>query len=200
MAYETEVKYYIPDLDVMLDMLDDPEIKRTRRRVFERNTRFDDEARTLSERGIVLRLREDDRIRLTFKEAFPGSPTAYALTRIEFETEVSNFHDMYAILRRLGYHPFWEYEKFRTTYEFNETEIVLDELPFGNFIEIEGNTPQEIAFAAIKLGLMGEKAFKDSYADLFARVKTAMQLNFDDLTFKNFQGIEVPGKIFTSDE
>ena len=199
MAYETEVKYYIPDLDVMLDMLDDPEIKRTRRRVFERNFRYDDNARSLSERGIVLRLREDDRIRLTYKEPAPPSG-AYALSRLEYETEVSDMNEMSAILDGLGFRHYWVYEKFRTTHEFNGTEIVLDELPFGNFIEIEGNTPQEIAFAAIKLGLMGEKAFKDSYADLFARVKTAMQLNFDDLTFKNFQGIEVPGKIFTSDE
>jgi len=30
------------------------------------------------------------------------------------------------------------YEKYRTTFTIGSLEVVLDELPYGNFVEIEG--------------------------------------------------------------
>ncbi len=45
---------------------------------------------------------------------------------------------MEAILARLGFFPALVYEKRRETWTLGKTEIVIDELPFGLFMEIEG--------------------------------------------------------------
>ena len=31
------------------------------------------------------------------------------------------------------------YEKYREAFDLNDLEIVLDEMPYGNFVELEGN-------------------------------------------------------------
>jgi len=46
---------------------------------------------------------------------------------------------MRSILERLGFVPVLIYEKRRETWLTNGVEIVLDELPFGLFMEIEGD-------------------------------------------------------------
>ncbi len=58
--------------------------------------------------------------------------------QIEHETEVSNAEELEKIIESLGFHKFVVYEKRRKTWNFRAVEIVLDELPFGEFMEIEG--------------------------------------------------------------
>ena len=85
----------------------------------------------------VLRLRRvGARAILTFKERLPGSsPIKHQL---EDETTVGDPDAMDAILESLGLNPTIIYEKRRERWQLGETEIVLDELPFGLFMEIEG--------------------------------------------------------------
>ena len=54
------------------------------------------------------------------------------------------------ILEALGYYPALVYEKRRETWRLGETEIVVDELPFGLFMEIEG---AEKSIKELKTGL-----------------------------------------------
>ena len=61
--------------------------------------------------------------------------------RFEAEVVVSDFETMDVILRRLGYVVSLIYEKYRATYTLGDAEIVLDELPYGNFTEIEADEP-----------------------------------------------------------
>lgn len=91
----------------------------------------------LDPRRRVLRLRrKTSRALLTFKEREP-SPSAIKRQREE-ETEVSDAEALVAILEALGYRPALVYEKRRTTWRVGGVEVVLDELPFGLFLEIEG--------------------------------------------------------------
>jgi adenylate cyclase, class 2 len=85
----------------------------------------------------VLRLRRiGNRGVLTFKESLP---TRFDIKlRREDETRVGDPDAMELILEALGFAPALVYEKRRVTWRLGPTEIVIDELPFGLFMEIEG--------------------------------------------------------------
>ena len=72
--------------------------------------------------------------------------------------------------------------------------MVLDELPYGFFCEIEGPNGEAIHAAAEKLGLDWEKRITASYADLFKRLQAARNLKIRDLTFADFEGIAFQAK------
>lgn len=191
---ETEVKLYVPDLGAVEKRLQAVGAQVIAPRVFERNVRYNDASGGLVSSGQVLRLRQDTRVRLTYKgqgAVLAGS----ALTRFEAEVEVSDFDAMQAILTRLGYTPYMVYEKYRTTYALSGTEVVLDELPYGNFVEIEGE-PEVIETVIARLDLTGARRYPRSYAALFDSVRHHLGLAFTDLTFANFSGIEVPARAF----
>ena len=85
----------------------------------------------------VLRLRRKGvRAVFTFKER--DTSGAFIKRQREEETEVSDAAALAAILEALGYRPALVYEKRRETWHVGGAEVVLDELPFGLFVEIEG--------------------------------------------------------------
>ena len=85
----------------------------------------------------VLRLRRvDGRATLTFKKRIPGD-SAIKHQR-EDDTAVADPEAMEAILDALGFAPALVYEKRRQTWVLGKTEIVVDVLPFGLFMESEG--------------------------------------------------------------
>jgi adenylate cyclase class 2 len=191
---ETEVKIYTPDLSTVVARIIAVGASLVSERVYERNIRYENTGETLTASGIVVRLRQDTRARLTYKAPYEGGPEGVT-TRFEAEVTVDNFDTMDVILQRLGYHPHVVYEKYRTTYGLGEVEITLDEMPYGNFIEIEGPAPA-IEATLNRLGLQKEPRFLESYMVLFDRVKEALALAVHDLTFENFQGVIVPPDVF----
>ncbi len=194
---ETEVKIYTPDLRAITDALARIGAVRVKERVYERNVRYDDAGETLTPAGIVVRLRQDTHARLTVK-APPDAGADLAdnvRTRFEAEVTVDDFDTMDVILQRLGYHPHVVYEKYRTTYAYGEAEIVLDEMPFGNFIEVEG-PPDAIERTLAALGLAHAPRILSSYMVLFDRIKAALGLHMHDLTFANFEGVDIPPGAF----
>ena len=195
MNTEIEAKLYWPELETVAQRLVDAQALLTAPRVFERNVRYENAAQTLSSNGIVVRLREDNRVRLTYKG--PGTVAHGIMSRFEAEVEVSNFDMMSLILEHLGYHPHMIYEKYRTTYELDSAEIVLDEMPYGNFVEIEGDAAV-IEQLIGTLGLGDAPRYGHSYVGLFEFVKRNLHLDFDHLTFANFDGIDVPASAFLS--
>ena len=152
---ENEVKLYVPDLAAVARRVKAAGGTLKAPRVYERNVRYDDDTRSFNASGTVLRLRQDTRARLTYKDGERLSGE-YGSSRFEAEVEVSDFTNMETILAKLGYHPVMVYEKYRTTYALYDAEVTLDEMPYGNFVEIEGDE------AAIKrcveaLGLQGAR-------------------------------------------
>jgi adenylate cyclase class 2 len=109
---------------------------------FEVNTLYSSPSLDLE--GAVLRLRRiDKRAILTFKKRF-ASPSSVK-RQLEEETEVEDGDAMERILDRLGFKPSLIYEKRRETWTFHSTEIAIDELPFGWFLEIEGDEADIVA-------------------------------------------------------
>jgi adenylate cyclase class 2 len=60
------------------------------------------------------------------------------LRRTEIEFVVENFDRPRTFLEALGYQVIFTYIKFRIIYGLGDTHIMLDELPFGDFVDIEG--------------------------------------------------------------
>lgn len=103
---------------------------------FEENTIYGGGA--LQRGTSVLRLRRvGDRALLTYKERFPR--TSAIKRQREDETRVDDPEAMAAILDALGFTRVLVYEKRRQTWSLGPTEVVIDELPFGLFMEIEGD-------------------------------------------------------------
>ena len=185
---ETEVKLYTPDLERVQKALESARAALLKPRLYERNIRYEDARGSLGAGGMVLRLRQDDRARLTFKQG--DSYADGIVRRFEAEVAVSDFETMHIILERLGYETALMYEKYRTTYALDGAEIVLDELPYGNFTEIEADA-DTIERAIERLGLGGSRRMEGSYTDIFVEVKAWLGLEVRDLSFENFAGVEV---------
>lgn len=91
----------------------------------------------LIETNAVLRVRKtQDKTILTYKKRIQNEFSIKQ--QIEYETEVSNAEELTNIIESLGFVKVLVYEKRRKTWCFRAVEIVLDELPFGEFMEIEG--------------------------------------------------------------
>ncbi len=92
----------------------------------------------LDERASVLRLRKTEaRTTLTYKEKV-ATDTDFK-HQIEFETDVSDVDATESIIEKLGYKLSVIYEKHRKAWLLGNVEVVLDELPFGYYMEIEGS-------------------------------------------------------------
>ena len=186
---EQEAKFYIRDLAALEERLDALGATRIQPRTLEKNLRFDTPDRRLSACYQALRLRQDRVCRLTFKDA--SDPHAQVATRRELEVEVSDLETAAAILDALGFEISVRYEKYRAAYRMGEVEVSLDEMPFGDFCEIEGPNPASIVQAAEILGLDWDARSKLSYLVLFAELKRNLGLEIGDLTFKAFEQLQI---------
>lgn len=91
----------------------------------------------LADRRAVLRIRRiGAKTLLTYKERLPTETNIKH--QIEHETEVSDFDAALHIVEALGLTRSLVYEKRRKKWQWDDVEIVLDELPFGKYMEIEG--------------------------------------------------------------
>ena len=187
---EVEVKFMMPDLDWFRSRLRAAGGTLEKERLFQRNVVFDTPDDLLLNRGELLRLRQDAVSFVTFKGAAENMEQSEAKVHLELETQVERFDMLAEIFRRLGFIEKRVYERYRETFHFEEVEIVLDEMPFGNFIELEGD---EVAIkkAAGKLGLDWGDRITENYLQLMDRLKDHLALRFYDLTFSNFEGLPV---------
>lgn len=185
---EIEVKLHTPDLEAVRRALEAAGAILLKPRVFERNIRYDSADGTLTAAGVVLRLRQDEAVKLTYKA--DASVERGIVSRFEAEVEVDDFDAMDVILRRLGYVAALVYEKYRTTYELEGAELVLDELPFGSFTEIEGDAAT-IERVVEALGLGACRRMAGSYVDIFWDVKAGLGLDVRDCTFEVFRGVDL---------
>ena len=87
--------------------------------------------------GMVRIRRTDQRSLLTFKRRTESGSDVKQ--QIEYETEISDAEAADKIVRELGLTPKVIYEKRRSTWKLRQVEVVIDELPFGTFMEIEGS-------------------------------------------------------------
>lgn len=185
---EIEAKFNVPTVEPFRAQLLTLGATLGQKRVFERNLLLDTPDQQLKQAEQVLRLRQDNAVRLTFK----GKPIYHneMKAREEVEMEVGDFETAVILFNRLGYQPQLVYEKYRETYHLGTAEVVLDELPYGDFIEIEGGTA-EIKRVAREMGLDINGRLSHNYLELMFKLKQHHNLPFNDLTFANFANLNI---------
>lgn len=187
---EIEIKFLIEDIAELRERLIAAGARQIIPRTYELNVRFDDAGERLRYQGKLLRLRQDERARLTYKAEAERNEDSEVMIREEIEIIVDDFDRTGAILEHLGFKKMQSYEKYRETFALGKVEIVLDEMPFGDFIEIEGQE-EAIRSAARALDLNWQRRILENYLSLMARLKSHYNLPFDDITFSNFSGKDV---------
>ena len=189
---EREVKFYIQDLEALAERLHICGADLTRARTLEINLRLDTQDRSLYKQGRMLRLRQDDRARVTYKADARVEGGVIARTEIEFT--VDNFAVARKLFEALGYQTMVIYEKYRRVYRIGDVEVTLDELPMGNFVEIEAPNNTLIEGVAQMLGLDWSKGIATNYIGLFETARANRGFTFNDLIFENFHDLTLfPG-------
>ena len=184
---ETEVKFFLTNRESMrLSILKLG--AQSRGRFFETNLRFEDKSKSLIKHKSLLRLRKDNKTTLTFKSSLPVEQPEYKMLK-ELEVDVSDFTTMTQILEALGFHIEQVYEKWRETFVLGNASFCLDTMPFGDFIEIEGEK-DELENFAVNLNLNWKRRIILNYLELFDILRDKLKLPFLDLTFENFKNVK----------
>lgn len=182
MAYtETEVKFHVANLRRLAEGVEALGADLIVPRHLEMNLNFDTPSHQFGNEGRVLRLRQDDEARLTYKSGVIRNDGVVSREEVEFS--ISDFDAAKRFLESLGYVQVAHYDKYRRVYQLDELLFMLDELPFGDFLEIEGEDGKAIKAAAFSLGLRWERVIQAGYRDLAVMVcphKTTIMMTFDD--------------------
>lgn len=158
---ETEVKIEVADLDPIREHL--RALGATYLGAADEDNVYLDRDGELTARDESLRLRQDDKVRLTWKGASIFRDGIVA--RPEVEVTVSSFADALRILEQLGFRATDRLAKRRETWQLEGVEVTLDALAFGRFVELEGDAAS-IATAASALGLDTHRGLRSSYRKL----------------------------------
>jgi len=135
---------------------------------FEENTIYG--GGILDEQLAILRIRTTEKkTTMTYKRRIQNPSDAKH--QIEHESEISDRASVAAIFSELGFSPRIVYEKRRKTWKIRNTEVVLDELPFGRYMEIEGSIT-EIKEAEMILGIEDFEVEQETYPRLTVRLGT----------------------------
>lgn len=125
--------------------------------------------RILEEKRALLRVRKiAGRTILTYKQRIKDdTPVKH---QIEHETEVGSAAEIERIIENLGFEKRLVYEKRRETWLLGGAEILLDELPFGLYMEIEAATAGDIEKIEKILGAVDFSVEHETYPALTARL------------------------------
>ncbi|MEE9323375.1 MAG: class IV adenylate cyclase [Candidatus Aenigmarchaeota archaeon] len=161
LSKEIEIKFRVDDEKEMSKKLESIGARKTEEGL-EHNLVFDNGE--IRDSGFLLRLRKfNNRSLLTFKKAITKKEFKEA---DEVQTDVKDFEGMKEILINLGYEIFWVYEKHKTNFSLGNTLICVDRLPFGTYMEIEGNE-NAIRNVIERLGLDPKKGITKTYLELY---------------------------------
>lgn len=182
MSLEIEAKFWVPELEAFRARVLGAGGRVVAPRQLEHNERFDTPDGRLRRSGEVLRLRRDQHQTLTYKRAL-ASPEI----RSETELKVDDLEAARSLLLGLGYVPIFVYEKNREVLALDDSLVMLDELPFGTFVEIEGPSLEAIGRAAARLGLDWTQRIARSYLSIFEALRLRLGLAAEHATFADLQ-------------
>lgn len=184
---EIEIKFALPHLADIRARILALGARLLSPRALEVNLRFDDPAGKLSGAGRVLRLRRDRASRLTYK-----APGTMPEERVEIELEIDNDESGRRFLEALGYRVVAEYEKYREVFGLDDDHIMLDELPFGHFVEIESRSIDGLRRRSDTLGLNWPRRITASYVALFEILRSRAGRDIPAATFEHWKGLPPP--------
>lgn len=180
MTKEIEIKFKIAESILIRKKLKSKGAKFIGK-TFERTLKFDTPANNLYKNGKFLRLRTGFKNVITFKRKLKSKNFK---EREEIELEIPDPEKMEIILKNLGFTKKLIMEKYREKWQWGSAEIVIDKLPFGNFIEIEGNK-KEIKKAVKILGLNFGDRITDTYWGLWKDYRKKKGIKNENIIFKS---------------
>lgn len=194
---EIEIKFYISALSRMRQAIHEMGCIPSGR-ALEVNTRYDDRFNSLLKKGALLRLRKTAGKNILTYKSIPENADRRFKVFHESEITVSDFAITGQILNSLGFQVKQIYEKWRESFTFKGNHLCLDEMPFGIFLEIEGN-PEGVQSIAARLGLGWDERILLNYLEIFNRLKERLDLPFTDVTFDNFESHRVDASAAASE-
>jgi adenylate cyclase class 2 len=218
MAEEREIKLRIEDLPGLQQSLAKLGARIAKPRVHEHNTIFDTPEFTLAKREHLLRIRTETLATttrmskshsvVTFKKPILAGGRAAKneghKVREELELGISDPKALARIFAGLGLRGWFQYEKFRTTFQLRASNawakgllIELDETPIGLFLELEGSA-KAIDRAAGALGFDKKEYILANYLVLYREFSASRGEEPGDMLFakKNRGGRSTKSKNF----
>jgi adenylate cyclase class 2 len=180
---EIEAKFWLPHLFDLRQRLIQSGASLRSPRTLEQNLRFDLPDGSLTTHGDVLRLRYAAHASLAYKSPGPSFEQ-----RQELEFEVGDGHTAQQLLEALGYELILRYEKYREVFILDDCLVMLDEVPYGCFIEIEGPSLEIVRAACGKLDLYWDQRIQRTYMDMFETLRSLMTPEPEHATFSDFEG------------
>ena len=184
---EIEAKFVLPHLADIRARLLTLGAQQLSPRSLEVNWRFDEPSGSLGAGGRVLRLRRDRVAHLTYKA--PGSVPE---ERVEIALEIDNAESGRLLLEALGFRVVAAYEKFREVFRLHDGHVMLDDLPFGHFVEIEAGSVERLRALAASLGLAWDERITASYIALFEALRSLPGSRASAATFQAWERIPLP--------
>ncbi len=184
---EIEIKVKCDDFGALVDNHRELGWTVVEPRHFESNDVFEQPEDALKRRGSILRLRvAGGRATLTYKGLVAESAGTNVKIREELETDVTSPETLAEIFGRLGLRRSFRYEKYRTVYRLRlgdvEVLAMRDELPFGEFLELEGSEAS-VRSIADTLEIDESRYVAESYIGIQAMLCAARGVELEDLVF-----------------
>ena len=175
---ELEYKFWVKDKKSLIKILDS-RANAKKPRQYQSNVMFDNPAGIMQATDGRIRVRtlgDSGDKTLTYKKPLP--PQNGAKREIEYEIK---FHDpdrqIEKILEAMEFRPTTSYERFQTRWEVNGVHVTLDEYPFADIIEIEGEK-KAIEQLAQKLGFSIKQGLTKPIDTLFQEWRKERGLTF----------------------
>lgn len=185
---EVEIKFRVNDPKIIKEQLGKMGVTAGPEE-FQRTVRFDTPRDDLENRGLFLRVREEGK-KSTFTVKRKASDDSLYKERDEWETQVGDAKVVVEQMKALGFTKLRIMEKYRQTFILPGVEVVIDRLPFGNFLEIEGS-PEAIEDTISRLGLPRKKAMNVSYWELKNEYNKERGLTGENIVFDQKVGESV---------
>ena len=165
---EKQVKYKINNFDYISKRLIEIEA------IFiggfmEKTIRYDNDDLKCSNNGIFIRTKSGMKNVLTLKE-IPTDSSNTSFERITTEVEVDNINKIGYILEKIGLTKKFIMEKYRLFFKYDNVDILIDELPFGIYLEIKGED-NEINRITKMLNIDETDLIKMTYWDIYDKIK-----------------------------
>ncbi len=175
---EIEAKFSVSDLEITRRSMLNLGGKVNTPKHLEHNRYFDTPGRDLKSGKQILRIRSGSQIQMTYKRQAGAFES-----RTEIELTLESADDAQAMLQALGYELILDYSKEREIYELQGVRVMLDELPFGSFVEIEGPSLNNVQDVSSNLGLDWQKRISMGYLTLFERARELVNLPPEEISF-----------------
>lgn len=165
---EKQVKYKINNFDYISKRLIEIEA------IFiggfmEKTIRYDNDDLKCSNNGVFIRTKSGMKNVLTLKE-IPTDSSNTSFERITTEVEVDNINKIGYILEKIGLTKKFIMEKYRLFFKYDNVDILIDELPFGIYLEIKGED-NEINRVTKMLNIDEADLIKMTYWDIYDKIK-----------------------------